>query len=415
MKLTKEQKKILDTLIDKYERSLTFRGENKVLQHFFAEPHKLFPKYADEREYDYFTFLNQEIGILRDAGYVDLSMDRMKVAKIVLRPEKLGEIYADLGRSPKKDTLSELSLFLSEQKAYLETQPRGEITNALFLYIDQQQKKMTEGKYPEGYEDSLSDYRDLWTALCALPGNTEDVFVRDLSMRLFHDSKRLEQLRGRICSILFQYGNFSERDRVFEECNVIKTPSYVMVKGPVVLTLAGQRLDVGKLTGDIALSAKTLGDVRETEIYGSRIVTVENLTSFHRDDFSKDEVVIYLGGYHNRVKRDFLRRIYEKHPVIEYFHFGDIDAGGFYIYEHLRRKTGIPFRAMKMDISVLEQYAQDTKKLTAGDKARIGKLIEKYESGEFDNPESEDIVSTLHYMLDHEVKLEQEAVGNGTK
>ena len=54
--------------------------------------------------------------------------------------------------------------------------------------------------------------------------------------------------------------------------------------------------------------------------------------------------MIYLGGYHNSVRRKLLELLYQDFPKAEYLHFGDIDVGGFEIYRDLCRKTGIPLK-----------------------------------------------------------------------
>ena len=411
MSLTKEQKKILNVLVDKYERSATFRGESRVNQSFFLKPEAVFPKYADEREYDFFTVLNQDIRVLRDMGYVTISERNMRITKVVLCTERLQEIYPVLGREPKKDVIRELSALLQEEKAFIEKEyPSGDLSAALLAYIEEQERRLAAGKLPEYYEESMEDYRDLWKAFRKMQEIREDVYIRDLSVKLYHDSKRLEILRTRISGCLYRYGDFPDRDTVMEECNVIRTPSYMMIRGPVVLSFGEQTLDVGKLRGDIAFSTRTLKDITKISVYGRRVITVENLTSFHRDDFCPDEALLYLGGYHNSAKREFLHKLYSENKGLTYEHFGDIDAGGFYIYEHLRRKTGIPFRTRNMDAETLERYASYTKKLTANDIDRIKRLIAKYENGEIENPERDGIIENLRRMLEKGVKLEQEAV-----
>ena len=413
MSLTKEQQKILNVLVDKYERSATFRGKSRVNQSFFLKPEAVFPKYADEREYDFFTVLNQDIRVLRDMGYVSISERNMRITKVVLCTERLQEIYPALGREPKRNVLEEVAGLLREEKAFIErTYPSGDLSTALRKCIEEQEKRLAAGKLPEYYEDSMEDYRDLWKAFRKLQEIREDVYIRDLSVKLYHDSKRLEHLRTRISGCLYRYGDYPDRDTVLEECNVIRTPSYVMIRGPVIIILGEQTLDVGKLNGDIAFSTRSLKDITGVTVYGKKVITVENLTSFHRDDFDRDEVLIYLGGYHNSAKREFLHKLYSENMGLTYEHFGDIDAGGFYIYEHLRRKTGIPFRTRNMDAETLERYAPYTKKLTANDIDRIKRLIAKYENGEMGNPEGKDITETLRLMLEKGVKLEQEAVND---
>ena len=64
---------------------------------------------------------------------------------------------------------------------------------------------------------------------------------------------------------------------------------------------------------------------------------------------------------------------------------------------------------------ILEKYSEYTKKLTANDVSRIKKLIERYEQAALgaDGEEkkiAERTLMTLRYMLEHNVKLEQEAL-----
>ena len=451
--MTEKQRKLLNTLIDKYERSATFRGESKVKQSFSADPAKLFPKYSDEGEYDYFISVNQDIRDLEKAGYVRCSGINLRIDTVVLNTDMIGDIYRELGRRAKKDSIAELKEFLERELEYFqrhvlesgdgetenavnkavggdsetgngtgdavngdsETGTGGAVngvSEAVCRYAEVQLERLAAAKLPEYYEDSLQDYMDVFTAFRALSGIDEEIFVRDLSVRIFNDSKRLENLRGRISGCLYKYGDFSDKEAVFDEVGVVRTPSYVMVKGPVRMTFGRQILDIGELTGDIALSAKTLQGLTDVHVYGERVITVENLTSFHRYGSHGSETVIYLGGFHNGVRREFLRMIAASaESNVTYHHFGDIDAGGFYIYRHLRENTGIDFRPYMMDRDTLIKYEAYSKTLTPNDTRRIGELIAIYENDDHKDPAAGSITETLHYMLEKGIKLEQEAVG----
>ena len=422
MTLTGKQKKILNSLIDKYERSASFRGGNKKMQRFSIKPESLFPKYLDEREYDLFVELNQDIRDLERIDYITVSEINMRISIVTLNTEKLPDIYPLLGREPKKKALSDVAIFLEEQKIYLDDQGlNSDIAGVLSEYMDSQKRRLSACKFPEYYDESvkdpLSDYGDFWTVLRFILNNEDDMYIRDISVRLFNDSKRFEQLRGRISGCLYKYGDFPEKDTVLEECGIIQTPSYVAVRGPVLIGLGEQQIDVGKLTGDIAFSTEALKGISEIKVYGKRIITVENLTSFHSMSASYEDVTVYLGGYHNRTKREFLKILYTGNKDKEYYHFGDIDAGGFYIYEHLKDKTGIPFAPMNMDVSALRSYMNYTRELTSNDIARLNKLLsdcqKKTAGSELDPVEMniyKSITETIQYMLDHNVKLEQEAI-----
>ena len=154
------------------------------------------------------------------------------------------------------------------------------------------------------------------------------------------------------------------------------------------------------LNQGFAISGEDLWKVTFSDLSRiKRVITIENLTTFFRWH-EPESLIIYLGGYHNGIRRTLLKKIYQELPKISYYHFGDIDAGGFSILKDLRNKTGIPFQMYHMDIETLKCYEKYGKALTESDRIRL-KEMEK-------NEELQEVVS---YMLLHNVKLEQEYVG----
>ena len=57
-----------------------------------------------------------------------------------------------------------------------------------------------------------------------------------------------------------------------------------------------QKIDLSIIEGDIALSTESVKSLKDVTVMGKRVVTVENLTSFH-DYPAKDDFVVYLGGF----------------------------------------------------------------------------------------------------------------------
>ena len=198
-------------------------------------------------------------------------------------------------------------------------------------------------------------------------------------------------------SLLYKYGEYDDKETVFEEHNIIKTPTYVMVKGKGVL-YCGETIDLSKIKGDIGLSTQTLKDLSKVELNGANIITIENLTNFHKYH-SDNELVIYLGGFHNSIKRDFIRLVEKCNPKTVFKHFGDIDAGGIYILEHLKRKTGINFIPYNMDRYTLEKNKDHWINLTENDKNRLSLIADK----------TNDYKEIIDYMLKNNCKLEQES------
>ncbi|MDE6679297.1 MAG: DUF2220 domain-containing protein [Ruminococcus sp.] len=156
-------------------------------------------------------------------------------------------------------------------------------------------------------------------------------------------------------------------------------------------------IDFSQFNADIAISSILLDNISSIEVMGNKVITIENLTTFNRF-CEENAMVIYLGGYHNTHKRNFIRKLYVQNPDIAYYHYGDIDVGGFYILLHLRNKTGIHFLPYNMDIATLQQYSDLTKQLTDNDRKRLQNWTDK------------EFSQVIQYMLDNNCKLEQEAI-----
>lgn len=79
------------------------------------------------------------------------------------------------------------------------------------------------------------------------------------------------------------------------------------------------------------------------------------LYSIKRTDYSASSFYIFLSGYHNIAKQNFIKKIHSQNPEKEYLHFGNIAPDGFYILQDLRTKTNINFVPYKMGIAQLEK------------------------------------------------------------
>ena len=148
----------------------------------------------------------------------------------------------------------------------------------------------------------------------------------------------------------------------------------------------------------IAVRSDCLSDIVTIRVQADAILTIENLTSYNR--LQTDAFQLYLAGYHNHARQKFLMQIHSQNPdVRRWLHFGDLDPDGFCILENLRNKTGIDFKAFRMDLTYLEKYHAFTKKLNANDRKKAENLIQAGKYREI-----------LLYMLDHDEKLEQEII-----
>ena len=390
---TKIESKILNTLLDAYEKSKTFTGDNVNEQNFKIVTSKLFPKYDDDSEYALYKEINSNLSLLKTKGFITYTSDRSgRIKTSYLIKTAIPDIYKFLNREPKADKNNQLIEIWRGYDCLTELDYKP-----LQNYIQEQKQHLRDNKKIQYIEGNIQEYKDVLSACRAILINQEEIFIRELSVQLFNNSKRLEALESTIRALLYKYGEYDEKDTVFEEHNIIKTPTYVMVKGKGILN-CGQQIDLSKIEGDIGLSTQTLKGLKSIELNGASVITIENLTNFHKYQ-SQNELVIYLGGFHNSIKRKLIQLISKCNPGCVFKHYGDIDAGEFYILEHLKAKTGINFIPYKMDINILEENKKNWIHLTDNDKHRLKQISEK----------SLCYSDVIDFMLANNCKLEQEA------
>ncbi|HEY5585270.1 MAG TPA: Wadjet anti-phage system protein JetD domain-containing protein [Ruminiclostridium sp.] len=387
--IIKYENVIIDNLLDKYEKSKSFTGDNKVNQKFSLKVSSLFSKYTDHSNYEVFHEVNEAIDILIRKQFIIAKSNAAKVYKdVVLNLDELEQVYEYMGRMPKKDINKSVFQLMENFKG------RNEILNQ---YCENQCERIISNKSIQFFNYDLVELENILIAVDELVKVDTETFVRDFSVRVFKDSKVFEGLISKVVNLLYEYGDFPEKHQVLGDLNIIKNPTYVNFKGAGILEIKEQRINLTKLSSDIAISSSMLDDINRIDITGKAVITIENLTSFHTF-YDEDMFVIYLGGYHNSVRREFIKKIHEQNPDVLFYHFGDIDAGGFYILEHLKNQTGIDFQPYKMDLDTLKQYYHYSKKLTDNDRDRLLRL----KGSQFNE--------VINYMLENDCKLEQEAI-----
>lgn len=399
MKFTVNQRNLLNALIDKYERSKTYEGTNLVLQNFAVDPVVIWPEYvSDFANIEQVNDFETEMHYLQSIGLITVREQNGVITKLVACSGKILDYYDLLQRKRKKDIVQEQIAFFQEW---------GKKGNTLITsFCNDQLERIGDGKKPT-YTLEMSE--KILQILEFILKNTEELLERELSILLLADSKAFEErYRNKICKILSAHMDLAEKlvgiddareqeKVILEEFKIYSNPSYVYLKGKFVLFLDGGKV-IQVDSAPMALSSSLIKKLVSITVVGEKVVTVENLTSFHRIN-DENCSYIYLAGYHNSEKQALLRRINKENPERKWFHFGDIDPDGFYILEHLKKGTEINFSPLFMSCSELKKYGKYCKTLSDKDRAKAENLLL---SGRY--------VETLQYMLENNCKLEQEIV-----
>ena len=398
--------KILNALLDSYENSLLSIGENKRTVHIdFVFTRKNLPQYFDESTLEYET-IHILMKALEEKEFVEiLWKDRKRdhqIERVRMNTDRVDEIYSVLGRVPKNELEQKNIALLTEYLDQFIVSFQDTVTYRFAEYL---LSRLHSHQTVKEYIDltKTDDTLRLLQAIRFAELNKEACYVREFSARHFQDSKYFERVEHQVAGIFRKFQeDFSETEdeEILAEYGIYHTPNYVYVKGNAGIMLEDEMIHLDKFHQGIGLSGEDISDVRFVELSKiKKVLTIENLTTFFRWK-EPDCLIIYLGGYHNRVRRRLLKQIYQALPDVQYWHFGDIDAGGFAILRDLQKKTGIPFEAYHMDLNTIMQYEKYGKKLSGSDRKRLEVL----------ETESIQWRETIQYMLEHDVKLEQECV-----
>lgn len=168
---------------------------------------------------------------------------------------------------------------------------------------------------------------------------TMDIPVRRLSANLTGDSKRVERLWPIIDALV--QANIEapvrEAEDVFNEIGLVKFPPTLLIAGELSAEIGQRRVKVEPPYLGFSPPAIT-GFTVSAPI--SALLTVENLTTFHemavRRHESPQTLVLYTGGMPSPSWKRVYKILLSALPIAaKVVHWGDMDAGGFRIADHL--------------------------------------------------------------------------------
>lgn len=386
---------ILEHLIDIYERrGLYHEARNEKRQGAFLYVQKVFPEYGDSYDGMAYQEINEAIESLRQQEILLGKKDaRGNYNRLQLDLEKIELCHQLIGR-PALGKIRQAML------ALLRDWDVGSIA-ILTQFRTSQLDRLEHNKTLEfGIADDLEKLRDVMQALTALMALESETYVRNFSEAVFADSKRFQKIRGHVEGILCAYGGQElTRKTVLSTFNLLDNPTYILLKGNLRITFDDLTISIVHIPGGIALPSVAVSSIRHVEMDGRALITVENLTTFH-DEPICENAILYLGGFHNTVRTELLKKIYERNPQKAYYHKGDIDVYGFLILENLKSKTKIPFIPLEMDVATLQECEQHqlVKPLSTADK----KMLHL--------PQLMPYQDVLSYMEQHNCKAEQESM-----
>lgn len=388
-------------LLQRYENSATYKGKNKVNQSFFCNPEEVFPDYyADTTDIQEIEAFEREVSELEDAGCIHITKAQGEIQKITLCPEAIVQCRETLGNEDKQSILNRSEVILLRYR---------NISKMLQKICDAQIERLKQYKL-QNITKRDEELEDVLRCIAAIEQNDAECMEREFSIAMFGNSKRFEKcFKSVVCTQLLRYSPYGEeiqqnvdkkhQNHAILSCyQIVQNPSYIYLKGNGEIVLEdGTHIQLSALC-PIALSSDTVKSIQTITIQSDTLMTIENLTSYHRMPCN-GRFLVFLSGYHNHIKTLFLNKIASDNKVLQWLHFGDIDPEGFQILLNLTDKTKLPFQPSYMSLKELNTYSKYWNDLTEHDRTVAERLISNQQYAEI-----------MTFCLEHNCKLEQECI-----
>lgn len=410
----KNQLDVFNKLIDSYEKKKNYGRDDIKMKRVSITPDKILSSYggrfADIDKDERFTL---DLLELEEIGLITLEKDKKSksICKICAIDEKWDEYYTITKRKTKQEWIEKYIAdysFLAEK--YKDNIVISHICNELL-------NELYDLKLPGGNSHAAYFQRNsvIFSLIHNIMHNQQTLYIREFSQKYLGDTKIFSSsYKHAICKYIYNIldwksklpgldiKDYSENTLIeyiiLGEYHIFPNPVFIYMNGDITLSFNDGSVLQAKRGLPLAISSERIQDIKDITLLNSNVVTIENKTSFSRFNES-DSLAIYIEGYNSSSVSEFIKKINEFCHNVSWYHFGDLDPDGFYILEHLKQTTGIDFVPKYMDLDTLCNYKKYGKKLESNDKTKAKNLLK---TGLY--------CDVVNYMLEHDIKLEQEIV-----
>ena len=168
--------------------------------------------------------------------------------------------------------------------------------------------------------------------LDAMQEDRPDEYRRSFSERMGLGSKGFETTYQSIVLRILEGSQDVPASKLLAKYHIIQAPQELRIRGSCTVCFGAEdKISLGMVETGISIPAVYAMTLTGTD--ATRIVTVENLTTFRDYDETNGEktLVVYTEGYASTHVVQFLDKVCELTGIDRVHHFGDIDAYGYEI------------------------------------------------------------------------------------
>ncbi len=350
--LTHFERIILNAFAARFAQSAQRRGGRKIR---ISDWNKFAPEIYFKAE-EKIRFLDA-LAKLHARDVISIKWKRFRtneeVEAVYLESGKL--LYHALGIKHPDDILMEIADAVSQKKTHTL------ISQRIIDYC----KKMLDEKIDLPF-DNPHDVNNILDLIDYIDVNGMNLPIRALSVKLFHSSKKIEQLLSGLKNVLKHLGEeklVENLERAFPEC---------MIKGTLLIEFNDGRS--WELRGEAVSfslgSADKIKKITDSKLPMRAMLSVENKETFYLID--KPDTYcgyIFCHGHVNEAVKTIISTAYNSGMSIH--HFGDMDPDGILIYTSIHDLCGGSSKPYMMDRIVYEKYLEYGYDLSPAQLSRI--------------------------------------------
>lgn len=404
---------ILNKLLEKYEKSKSYLKDTN---------RRILIKIEDIKEYNIEnynikTIWHDTVGELKKENLIDFSWVKFNennlLDKIWLNKDNINKAYEKAGRINPKQAY----IVVQEQLKNIEFKQEwlNIFSSDVLTYMQNRQK-----------ENNLLPMKESEKILKALKeiDNMQEqqkipqVLKRVFSSKCFNDSKYFERnIEKYIIRILKKYYLSKEAlissindDEILAQIGIIKYPEVIEFCGNINCKILGKKVNYCNETLGSYINSNAISKIENIELLGvEKIIWIENKANYidYISNKEENELVIYHGGFYSPIKGEFFKKVYSaisyinNQKKIEYYHWSDIDIGGFMIFTRLK-KIIKELQPIKMDKNTFLENKQNWNYFDENYKVQLKNLRTD------DNYKI--FFDVIDEMIRFNAKLEQEAI-----
>jgi len=418
------KKKIIDEFVKHYFDSASENGEDRSVLRVRSS--LFFPNFdashTDEKE----AYL-EAAELLQRKGIINLNWEKRGRGERLktLSCDNFEKLFEEAGKLYPKTEAEKIRAMLGEKVNAIMESEKKRITLPSALAEDAIQKEKTIAfleflslhfsprEIGQGIDQHVMEEFIRLLEFCCGDVKGEKLTTRALSILLYHDSKRLEEILA-LCSPLLSrlQKTIPTPDLSFLERSYPET----MIAGKITIKYKNQKQPIINDGGNIlGLPLETAQAIEAINLVSDNkektVLTIENKETFYalarpqerstNEALSKFDCFLYAGGYSNRATAAVVKTL--SASGFSFYHAGDLDPDGILILQNIQELAGRAVTPFRMDAATFDHYQQWARPLTKPMLRQIEKISE-------DTKAVPELASLLQRIEETSLGVEQEII-----